>query len=307
MTKPIEHECFSRQGILTDDIIKENMVPSLGIGAADTLKQGGWDGKEPAISVGLTIGPTGERIRSAKVFGVGYHDNSWTISTSKLWGGKDGFKIAVNMKDANSLEFPSNTMYTSYINSDEVSWYVYRSVGEKAKVPKSEYKNCDIKNFCIRASVQLIDDKHAKVTYGIVPVSLDDLKQHYLEHFDKPGYPNIMFQQKTVPILPLAEDDWELPSNVVPLFLDERVGDSAEELPEVNEIWTKFSQFLRSSTNPNLVKDYKEWVAYLNDDPTFEALPSEWTWPLYSNKPAKANSGWEIIDHKSCSISFRQC
>ena len=291
MSKPIQNDCFSRQGILSNDIIKEHIVPSLGISAADTLKQGGWNGKEPVVSFGLTIGPTGEHIRSAKVFGIGYHDNSWTMSTSKLWGGKEGFKLAVNLKDQNSLNFPSNTMYTSYINSDEVAWYVYKTVGEKAKVPKSEYGDCGIQNFCIRASVQLVSDKHAKVTFGIVPVSLDDLKKNYLEHFDKPGYPTIMFQQKTIPVMPLAEDDWELPSNIMPLFLDERVGDGVQELPEVNEIWSKFTQFLRSSTNPNLVRDYQEWVAYLSDNPTFEALPSEWTWPLHTDKPEKASSG----------------
>ena len=36
MSKPIQHDCFSRQGILNNDIIKEHIVPSLGISAADT-------------------------------------------------------------------------------------------------------------------------------------------------------------------------------------------------------------------------------------------------------------------------------
>ena len=94
-----------------------------------------------------------------------------------------------------------------------------QGLGEKAKVPKSEY------GFCICASVQLLSEKHAKVTFGIVAVSLDDLKKNYLEHFEKPGYPNIMFQQKIILVIPLDEKDWELPSNIVPLFLDERVGD----------------------------------------------------------------------------------
>ena len=65
--------------------------------------------------------PTGEHIRSAKAFGVGFHDNSWTISTTKLWGSKEGYKIAINFTDLTSLTFPRNLMYTTYINSDEVS------------------------------------------------------------------------------------------------------------------------------------------------------------------------------------------
>ena len=64
-----------------------------------------------------------------------------------------------------------------------------------------------------------MSDTHAKVTFGIVAVSLDDMKKNYLEHFEKPGYPNIMFQQKIMLVMPLDEKDWELPFNIVSLFL----------------------------------------------------------------------------------------
>ena len=74
--------------------------------------------------------------------------------------------------------------------------------------------------------------------------------------------------------MPLAEDDWELPSEVVPLFVDERVGDDNTELPEANE-----------------VKNCDEMVVFLSDNPTFEASPSEFIWPLYNEKPSQRCSG----------------
>ena len=295
MSKTIQSDCFSRQGALTDEIIKEHIVPSLGVGAAETIKRAGWDGESAALAVGLTIAPTGEQIRSAKAFGIGFHDNSWTFASSKLWGGKEGYKIALNLKDMTSLSFPGNLMYTTYINSDEISWYAYKSVGEKVKLNKSEYEACDIKKFCVRASVQLVDAKTARISYGIVPVSLEELKKEYLEHMDKPGFPNILYQQKDIPFVPLAEDDWELPSEVVPVFVDERVGDDNDDLPEAKEIWLRFSQFLRSCTSPNLVKNCDEWVAYLSDNPTFEASPSEFIWPLFNEKPSAKGSGEKYL------------
>ena len=83
----------------------------------------GWDGDSAALAVGLTIARTGEHIRAAKLFGVGFHDNSWTFASSKLWGGKDCYKVALNLKVMTSLSFPGNLMYTTYISSDEISWY----------------------------------------------------------------------------------------------------------------------------------------------------------------------------------------
>jgi hypothetical protein len=68
------------------------------------------------------------------------------------------------------------------------------------------------------------------------------------------------------------------------------------DLPEAKEIWLRFSQFLRSTTNPNLVKDYKEWVAHLSNNPTFEASPSELIWPLFNDQPNQSGSGKEYID-----------
>ena len=175
-------------------------------------RKAGWDGESAALAVGLTIAPTGEHIRSAKAFGIGFHDNSWTFAASKLWGGKEGYKIALNLKDMTTLSFPGNLMYTTYINSDEISWYAYKSVGQKVKLNKSEHEDCDIKKFCVRASVQLVDAKTARISYGIVPVSLEELKREYLEHMGIPGFPNILYQRKDIPFLPLAEEDWELPS-----------------------------------------------------------------------------------------------
>ena len=72
--------------MLSDAIIKEHIVPSLGFGAAETIKKAGWGGKRTALDVGLTIDRTGEHIRSAKAFGVGFHNNSWTILATTLWG-----------------------------------------------------------------------------------------------------------------------------------------------------------------------------------------------------------------------------
>ena len=290
MSKPIVDDCFGRAGILTDAIIKEHIVPSLGVGATEAIKKAGWDGESAALAVGLTIDGTGEHIRSAKAFRVGFHDNSLTISATKLWGSQEGYKVALNLKDLTRLSFPGNLMYTTYINSDEISWYAYKSSGEKAKLNKSEHEACGIKKFCVRASVQLVDSTTARIMYGIVPVSLDELKREYLEHFQKPGYPNILFQQKDIPLVPLAEEDWELPSPVVPLFADERMEEN-RDLPEAKEIWLRLSQFLRSTTSPKLVRDYNEWVAHLSDNPTFEASPSEWIWPLYTDEPSQSGSG----------------
>ena len=145
MSKTIVSDCFSRQGVLTDEILKEHIVPSFGVGASETIKKAGWDGESAALAVGLTIAPTGDKIRSAKAFGVGFHDNSWTFAANKLWGGKEGYKVALNLKDMTSLSFPSNLMYTTYINSDEIAWYAYKSVGERSKLNKSDYEACDIK------------------------------------------------------------------------------------------------------------------------------------------------------------------
>ena len=89
MSKPIHDDCFGMSGVLTDAIVKEHIVPSLGVGAADTIWKAGWDGESAALSVGLAIDGTGEHIRAAKAFGVGFYDNSWTISTTKLWGSQN--------------------------------------------------------------------------------------------------------------------------------------------------------------------------------------------------------------------------
>jgi hypothetical protein len=58
------------------------------------------------------------------------------------------------------------------------------------------------------------------------------------------------------------------------------------DLPRVKEIWLRFSQFPRSTTNPNLVKDY----------PTLKASPSELIWPLFNDQPNQSGSGEEYID-----------
>ena len=83
MTKTIKHDCFSRQGVLIDEIVNEHIVPSLGVGAAETIRKARWDGESGALTVGLTIAPTGEHIRSAKAFGVGFYDNSWTCPQAR--------------------------------------------------------------------------------------------------------------------------------------------------------------------------------------------------------------------------------
>ena len=44
MSKPIVDDCFGRAGMLSDATIKEHIVPSLGVGAAETIKKAGWDG-----------------------------------------------------------------------------------------------------------------------------------------------------------------------------------------------------------------------------------------------------------------------
>ena len=63
------------------------------------------------------------------------------------------------------------------------------------------------------------------------------LKGGVVAQVDKPGFPNIIYHQEDIPFVPLAEDDWELPSKVVSLFVDERVGDDNNKLPEENKIW----------------------------------------------------------------------
>ena len=79
MSKPNQDYCFSRAGLLSDAIIKEHIVPSLGVGAADTIKKPGWDEESAALAIGLTIDTTGEHIRATKAFGIGFHDNSWLL------------------------------------------------------------------------------------------------------------------------------------------------------------------------------------------------------------------------------------
>ena len=289
MSPTLKDPSFKQKGELTDDLIKEHTVPSCGIGAKDAIQKAGWDGNSASIAVGLTIGPTGECIKSARAFGVGFHDNSWTISSDKVWGGKEGYKIAINMKDMTCLSFPSNLLNTTYIDSSEVVWYAYNKEGEKTKLKVSEHAQNDIKEFCIRASIELVDARLARVCYAIVPVPLDSLKKEYLEHLDKLGFPTIHFHTKEIPLVPLAENDWELPSPVVPLFLDDRTTENQDVLPEAQEIWLKFAQFLRSSTSPNLVNNYNEWIEYLSDNPTFEAMPSSSLWPLPpSGSPSSA-------------------
>ena len=157
MSKPIQDDYFGRAGLLSDAIIKEHIVPSLGVSAADIIRKAGWDRERAALAIGLTIDTSGEHIRAAKAFGIGFHSNSGTISATKLWGSQEGYKVALNLKDLTSLSFPANLIYTTYINSDEISWYTYKSAGERGKQNKSEHKSCGIKKFCVRASVQLMD------------------------------------------------------------------------------------------------------------------------------------------------------
>ena len=126
---------------------------------------------------------------------------------------------------------------------------------------------------CVRASVKLVDSTTARITFGIVPVSLDELKREYLEHLDKPGYPNILFQKKDIPIVILAKDDWELPSPVVPLH---EMMDENHDLPEPT---TSVAE-----------------VGHLSDNPIFEASPSYLIWPLYTEEPSQSGSGDGNID-----------
>ena len=98
MSKQIQDDCFGRAGMLSDAIIKEHIVHSLGVGAADTIKKASWDGENAALAIGLTIDTTGEHIRAAKAFGIGFHSNSGTISATKLWGSQEGYKVALNLK-----------------------------------------------------------------------------------------------------------------------------------------------------------------------------------------------------------------
>ena len=298
MSSTIKHTCFTQKGNLTSDIIKEHVVPSLGIGATETIKKAGWNGNTASFAVGLAIGPTGDCVRSARAFGVGHHDNCWTIASSKVWGSKEGYKIAINLKDMTTLSFPSNTTYTNYIDSTDIAWYAYNKEGEKTKLRASEHADAGIKKFCIRASVELVNAKTASICYAIVPVSLEELKKEYLEHFDKPGFPTILFQTKEIPFTPLSEEDWELPSPVMPLFLDERTPDNQDIFPNGDEVWEKFAKFLRTCSSPNVLKDYDEWVRVLSDNPRFQAYECDAIWPLPIPK-SSSNSG------ESCS-SFEQ-
>ena len=81
-----QDDCYGRSMMVRDAIIKEHIVPSLGVSAADIIRKAGWDGESAALAIGLTIDTKGEHIRAAKAFGIGFHDNSWTISVTKLWG-----------------------------------------------------------------------------------------------------------------------------------------------------------------------------------------------------------------------------
>ena len=55
MSKQITDDCFGRAGVLSDAIINEHVVPSLRIGAAESIM--GPDGT--AMAFGLTIAATG--------------------------------------------------------------------------------------------------------------------------------------------------------------------------------------------------------------------------------------------------------
>ena len=55
MSKQIQDDCFGRAGMLSDAIIKEHIVPSLGVGAAETIQKAGWYGESAALAAGLTI------------------------------------------------------------------------------------------------------------------------------------------------------------------------------------------------------------------------------------------------------------
>ena len=53
LSKPIKDPCFDGQGDLTPELIKDHIVPGLGIAAKDTILKSDWDGKSAAIAVDL--------------------------------------------------------------------------------------------------------------------------------------------------------------------------------------------------------------------------------------------------------------
>ena len=50
MSKQIQDDCFGRAGMLSDAIIKEHIVPSLGVGAAETIQKAGWYGESASLA-----------------------------------------------------------------------------------------------------------------------------------------------------------------------------------------------------------------------------------------------------------------
>ena len=56
MSKTIEVDYLGKEGVLNDAIIKKHIVPSIGVGAAETIRfrQAGWVGESAALAVGLT-------------------------------------------------------------------------------------------------------------------------------------------------------------------------------------------------------------------------------------------------------------
>ena len=70
MSLTLKDPSFKQKGELTDDLVKEHTVPSCGIGAKDAIQKAGWDGNSAAIAVGLTIGPTGEGVKSARALAL---------------------------------------------------------------------------------------------------------------------------------------------------------------------------------------------------------------------------------------------
>ena len=73
------------------------------------------------------------------------------------------------MKDMTCFSFPSNLLNTTYIDSSDVSWYAYNREEEKSKLKVSEHVKNDIKELCIRASIELANPRLARVAYSIVP------------------------------------------------------------------------------------------------------------------------------------------